>query len=470
MSKKDIRFEGVFTDITDKGYGVCKCPDGRTAFVADALPDEVGTVKVIKEYKSYVIGKVEELKVSSGSRTAPDCTVYRRCGGCIYRHVDYPTELEYKRRHVEEQLKRTAKVTLEVPSPLCGEADEYRNKLLLPVGKRDGELICGFYAPHSHSIIPCDACRLHTPDFAEITKTLLRLLKGKNPYDEATGKGLLRHLYLRKNKNGEFCVTVIVNGKRLPSAEETAELLMEAHPQVISFYVNLNTARTNVVTGPDWIHIKGKKLLTEELCGKKFTMSPAAFFQVNTAMTEKLYATAAEFAEIKAGDTVFDMYCGIGTVGLCVCPKDAYLCGVEIVPAAIDNARQNALLNGRSEEDTRFFACDAAEGFERCRNAFGKQPRVVLLDPPRAGIAPELAATLIEEAPERIVYISCNPSTLARDLALLTEGGYSVKKIATVDMFPRTGHVESVVCLSREKADDYIRISVHTKDLQTKAN
>lgn len=470
MAKKEIRFEGVFTDITDKGFGVCRHPDGRTAFVADALPEERGTVKVIKEYKSYVIGKLEERKVSSPHRVEPDCAVYRRCGGCIYRHMDYGAELEHKRRAVEEQLKRIGGVEIAVPPPISGDSAEYRNKLLLPVGKVNGQLICGFYAPHSHSIIPCEECRLHSPDFAEITAELLKLLQGKSAYDESTGKGLIRHLYLRKNQKGEFCVTVIVNGKRLPSAEEIAESLMESKPAVKSFYVNLNMTRTNTVTGPDWIHIRGEELLSEELCGKKFLMSPAAFFQVNRAMTEKLYAKAAEFADIQAGETVFDMYCGIGSVGLCVCPDDAYLCGVEIVPAAIENARTNAALNGRGEDTARFFACDAAEGFERCENAFGKKPDTVLLDPPRAGLAPQLVKTLIEEAPKKIVYISCNPATLARDIALFTVGGYKVEKVATVDMFPRTGHVESVVCLSREKADDYIRISVHTKDLQTKAN
>jgi len=449
MSKKEWRFEGAFTDISDKGFGVCRAPDGRTAFVADALTGEEGTVKVIKEYKNYVIGKMEELKVASPHRIQPDCTVFRRCGGCIYRHLDYQAELEYKRKGVEEVLKRVGGVSVSVPTPLSGKEKEYRNKLLLPVGKRDGELVCGFYAPHSHSIIPCDKCLLHTDDFSQISAGLLQLLKGKNPYDEATGKGLLRHIYLRRNGKGEFCVTVIVNGKRLPSAEETAELLMARFPQVKSFYVNLNVSRTNNVTGPDWVHIKGEKLLTQELLGKTFKMSPAAFFQVNTEMTEKLYATAAEMADIRKGETVFDMYCGIGTVGLCLCPDGVELCGVEIVPAAIENARQNAILNGRSEKDTKFFACDAAEGFERCYNAFGKKPTTVLLDPPRAGLAPSLTETLIKERPEKIVYISCNPATLARDVALLKDGGYSFADIATVDMFPRTGHVESVVCLTR---------------------
>lgn len=449
MAKKETCFEGVFTDITDKGYGVCRHPDGRTAFVADALPDEVAEVKVIKEYKSYVIGKVESHIKLSPHRIEPDCKVYRRCGGCIYRHMDYNAELEHKRRGVEEQLKRIGGINIDVPTPVSGTPDEYRNKLLLPVGKANGQLICGFYAPHSHSIIPCEQCRLHSPDFAEITAELLKLLQGKSAYDESTGKGLIRHLYLRKNRKGQFCVTVIVNGKRLPSAEEIAECLMTAQPKVVSFYVNLNTARTNTVTGPDWIHIRGEKLLSEELCGKRFLMSPAAFFQVNTEMTEKLYSIAADFADIKEGETVFDMYCGIGTVGLCVCPEDAYLCGVEIVPAAIENARQNAILNGRSEDRARFFACDAAEGFERCENAFGKKPSTVLLDPPRAGIAPQLVQTLIDESPEKIVYISCNPATLARDLNLLTAGGYKAEKVATVDMFPRTGHVETVVLLSQ---------------------
>lgn len=449
MAKNEIRFEAVFTDVTDKGFGVCRAPDGRTVFAAEAITGERGQVKIIKEYKNYMIGKVEELYETSPHRVEVDCAAYRRCGGCVYRHINYETELELKRNGVEEQLRRTGGIDVSVPLPIHGDPNGYRNKLLLPVGKRDGKLFCGFYAQHSHSIVQCDACLLHTRDFAEITDSLLELLKGKNPYDEATGRGLLRHLYLRKNKKGQFCVTVIVNGKGLPRAEEIAAALMTAHPAVVSFYVNLNTARTNTVTGPDWVHVAGESLLEDELCGKRFVMSPASFFQVNTAMTEKLYATAAEFAGIGSEDRVFDMYCGIGTVGLSVCPNEAALCGVEIVHAAIENARINATLNGRDEANTRFFTCDAAEGFQRCRDAFGQNPTVVLLDPPRAGIAPSLAETLIQEAPDRIVYISCNPATLARDAALLVEGGYRVEKVATVDMFPRTGHVESIVSLTR---------------------
>lgn len=449
MAKKEIRFEAEFTDVTDKGFGVCRASDGRTLFAEDALAGERAEVKVIKEYKSYLIGRVEKRLSDSPVRVEPNCGVYRRCGGCVYRHIDYAAELEYKRKSVEEQLRRIGGISAEVPAPISGPAEGYRNKLLLPVGQRDGELVCGFYAAHSHSITPCDDCRLHTPDFGAVTKELLGLLKGKKAYDETTGKGLLRHIYLRKNREGEFCVTVIVNGKGLPRAEDIAEALMERCPQVVSFYVNLNTARTNTVTGPDWIHIRGKQYLSESLLGKRFLMSPASFFQVNTAMTEKLYAKAAEFADIKEGETVFDMYCGIGTVGLCICPDSALLCGVEIVQAAIENARGNASLNGRGEDNARFFTCDAAEGFERCREAFGKSPDTVLLDPPRAGVAPSLVATLIEEAPKKIVYISCNPATLARDIALLVGGGYRVEKLATVDMFPRTGHVETVVSLTR---------------------
>lgn len=450
MSKNNLCFDALFTDVTDKGYGVCRAPDGRAVFVADALTDERASVKIIKEYKSYMIGRVDEFYELSPHRTDPNCDVYKRCGGCVYRHVDYETELELKRRGVCELLKRTLGADIAVPTPIHGNADGYRNKLLLPVGQKDGHLICGFYAAHSHVITECTACKLHTEDFTEVAQTLLRLLDGKKSYDERTGKGLIRHIFLRRNRRGDFAVSVIVNGRSLPNAEGIANALTEACPKVKSFFVNLNTTRGNTVTGPDWIHIKGGTYLEEELLGKTFRISPQSFFQVNTNMAEELFRTAARFADIKAGEVVFDMYCGTGTVGLCVCPDDAMLCGVEIVPQAIENARVNGRLNGRSEENTRFFACDAAEGFSRCHAAFGKKASTVLLDPPRGGVSAELIRLLAEEAPQKIVYISCNPATLARDLSLLTERGYNLADIATVDMFPRTAHVECVVLMTKE--------------------
>jgi len=447
---RNTEFDAVFHDISSEGFGVCTAPDGRTLFASGALPEEKARVKIIKEYKSYLIGRVEELYHPSPYRIEPDCTAYTRCGGCSFRHVDYKEELRFKQSFVKNAFARNAgRTDIEVKFPIHGNPEEYRNKLLLPIAEKDGKLFCGFYAKHSHSVIPCDACKLHTKDFSLIQRDVLALLEGNSVYNEETGKGLLRHLYLRRTREGDFGVCVVINGNALPRVTEIADRLTEKHPQIKSFYVNINKERTNTVTGKDWVLIKGEPTLTDTICGKRFVLSPASFFQVNAEMTEKLFSTAAALADIKDGDTVFDLYCGVGSVGLCICPDSATLCGVEIVPQAVENADLNAFINGRREENTRFFCGDAAKGFAACREAFGKSPRVVLVDPPRAGLSEALIEEIAKVAPEKVVYVSCNPATLARDVKRFSACGYGTNTAYTVDMFPRTVHVESVVCLTR---------------------
>lgn len=455
-SVKNTVFTAVFEDITNEGFGVCRAPDGRATFVPQALPGETALVRIIKEYKSYLIGRMERLVTASPDRIEPDCAVFTRCGGCTYRHISYEAELELKRKSVEALFKRNAGMELSVPTPLHGKPDGYRNKLLLPFAERDGVLYCGFYAKHSHTVVPCERCLLHSDDFGAVASRLVALLQGNSAYDEATGKGLLRHLYIRRTVGGDFGVCLIINGKQLPNGKTIAETLMRDIPAVKSFYININTARTNTVNGKQWQCLSGEETLTDTLCGKRFVLSPAAFFQVNPQMTEVLYSAAAALADIQSGDTVFDLYCGAGTVGLCVCPDGARLCGVEIVPQAVENAVKNAELNGRSAENTRFICGDAAVGFAECRKAFGKKASVVLVDPPRAGLDAALTEAIAAEAPERVVYISCNPATLARDVLRFSENGYSLSSLVTVDMFPRTAHVECVACLTR-RLDDELR-------------
>ena len=450
ITLRNAEFDLSFTDISSEGFGVSRVPDGRTLFAFGALTGEEARVKVIKEYKNYLIGKVEELYKPSPYRIDSDCAAFPRCGGCSFRHLSYEAELEQKRRFVEDVFRRNAGMSeIKVHSPLHGDIEGYRNKLLFPVAEKDGRLYCGFYAHHSHRVIPCDACKLHTEDFGRITEALLEALQGNSVYNEETGKGLLRHIYLRRTRDGLFGVCVIINGNTLKGAELIAESLMSTFPQIKSFYINVNKEHTNTVTGKKWVLVKGEATLTDTILGKSFVLSPASFFQVNPQMTDVLYSTAAALADIKEGDTVFDLYCGVGTVGLCLCPAGVRLCGVEIVPEAIENATYNAILNGRAEENTRFFCGDAAKGFAECKESFGKDPDIVLVDPPRSGLSEELISKLAEVSPQRIVYISCNPATLARDVARFAEKGYNCNEVYTVDMFPRTVHVESVVCLKR---------------------
>ncbi len=441
-------FDAEFTDVSSEGFGVCHAPDGRSCFVAGALCGETARVKIIKEYKNYVIGRTEELYSSSPDRIESDCAVFRRCGGCSFRHINYAAEAEIKRRNVENALRRIGGLDITVKTPLCGNPDGYRNKLLLPLAEKEGRLFCGFFAKHSHSVVECPDCKLHTADFSSIASRMTELLQGNSVYDETKHRGLLRHIFLRRNKKGEFCAAVIINGKKLPKAAAVAAALMADFPAVRSFFVNVNTKKGNTVLGEEWKLISGEELLEETLCGKRFLLSPASFFQVNPDMTEVLYKTAASMADIREGETVFDLYCGVGSVGLCVCPDSASLCGVEIIPQAVENAKRNAELNGIA--NARFICGDATEGFAECKAVFGKNASTVLVDPPRAGLTPELITQIAMASPEKIVYISCNAATLARDLKLFAAQGYTITALQPVDMFPRTLHCEVVTCLSRE--------------------
>ena len=463
-SMKNAVFSATFTDITNEGFGVCHSPDGRAVFVPQALKGEEAEIKIVKEYKSYLIGRIERLLSPSADRIEADCAAFKRCGGCTYRHVDYNAELRIKRDGVKALFRRNAGMDIDIDLPLHGNPNGYRNKLLLPVTEQNGALCCGFYAKHSHTVVPSDFCLLHTDDFGAIVGGLLALLQGNSVYNEETGKGLLRHIYLRRTVSGDFGVCVIINGKELPDAKLIAKALMTGYPAVKSFYVNVNTERTNTVTGAIWQRIAGKETLSDTICGKSFVLSPASFFQVNPEMTNVLYNTAASFADIKAGDTVFDMYCGAGTVGLCVCPDSALLCGVEIVPQAVENARVNAMLNGRADGNTRFFCGDASEGFAQCKEAFGKSADVVLVDPPRSGLDEALIEQIATQEPRKVVYISCNPATLTRDVKRFEARGYRMRKIALVDMFPRTAHVETVVLLSQLKSKDHIKVEIDLTD------
>ena len=466
MKQKNRFYELEITDITSEGFGVSKAPDGKTVFVSLALKGERVRAKIIKEYKSYYIARLEEILKASDYRVEPDCKAFTQCGGCAFRHLDYSAELEAKRRFVESVMKRIGKQELSVSTPLSGEKDAYRNKLMLPAGENGDGLFAGFYARHSHRIVTCEECRLHSEDFTEIAQALLRMmsLRGFRAYDEKSGKGLVRHIYLRRTREGKFCVCVVINGKKLPFAEELASELRERFPAVVSFFVNINTENTNVILGDRFERISGDGRLYDSLLGKRFALSPASFYQVNPEMTEKLYSVAKEFADLKDNEVCLDLYCGAGTVGLCLVNETNKLCGVEIIEEAIENAKLNAEMNGRSQGETLFLAGDARIGIEACKKAFGK-PDVIVVDPPRKGLEAKLIEEICDTCPDRVVYISCNPSTLARDVALFAEKGFLLKKIQAVDLFPRTTHVETVVLLSRKDVHERIRFDVNVEEL-----
>ncbi len=461
-SKKNDICDVVITDINNLGCGVGRV-DGVVTFVAGACTGDELTVKLIKVTSDYNVGKIEKIKKASPYRVDPECIAAKRCGGCVYRYVTYAHELELKRNRVVMSMKK-AGVEVQVGDVIhTGELEGYRNKAQYPVGtvtlgkgpSAKKATAIGFYAEKSHEIIPCvcedGSCKLQPAVFGEIAD-FIRVWMDENKlsaYDEESGKGVVRHLYLRRSETtGEvmLCLVVTAVSDKLYSL---ASAVCSKFECIASLFINVNKGNTNVVLGKEYHLVYGEKKLTDKLCGRTFEISPQSFWQVNRKGAELLYGKAAELGKFKSGERVLDLFCGIGTVGMSVCEPDVKLYGIEIVPEAVENARRNARLNGF--KDAEFICCDASDptAFEsELRRIAADGLDAVILDPPRKGCTPELLALLAELAPKRIVYISCNPDTLARDIAVL-QGSYRCDAVTPVDMFPRTGHCEAVALLSR---------------------
>ena len=462
--KNDIAVMTV-TDINNLGCGVGRI-NGVVTFVSGGCTGDELEVRLIKVTSDYNVGKIEKIIKPSPYRVDPGCSAAKRCGGCVYRYVDYGHEVELKRARVAASMKK-AGLELEVRDVLhTGELDGYRNKAQYPVGEvRFGKgdnarrtTAVGFYAEKSHEIIPCIGedgfCRLQPVIFGEIAD-FVRIYMDENKipaYDELTGKGTVRHLYLRRSETeGEVMVCFVVNGEN-SKMDGLSKAVHNRFPEVSSIYLNINTQNTNVVLGSVWKLLYGKERFTDKLCGRTFEISPQSFWQVNRKAAEMLYSKAAELADIKPGERVLDLFCGIGTVGMSICSTDVKLYGIEIVPEAVENARRNAALNGF--DSAEYICCDASDpdSFENeLRRIAADGLDCVIFDPPRKGCTPELLSLVCELAPKRIVYISCNPDTLARDIALLSHS-YGCESVTPVDMFPRTGHCEAVTLLTRKDA------------------
>ena len=439
------------TDITNQGMGVARL-GGMVVFVQNGCTGDEADVKIIKTAKNYLVGRIENLIVPSPFRCEPGCPVSKRCGGCVYRNVTYEHELELKKRLVEAEFRKNH-LDLTVGFPLHGDPDGYRNKAQYPIGRtKDGKIAIGFYAQKTHEIVDMrENCRLQPEIFGEIVEFTRKFLDENEiePYDELTGKGIIRHLYLRRSETEDRVMVCLVAARKFGKIGAFAERIMAEIPKVVSVWLNINPKSTNVVLGKEYEKIAGGELV-DRILNRKFTISPASFWQVNRKMCEVLYNVAGELADIKTGEKVLDLYCGIGSVGQSICPPGAKLIGVEIVPEAVENARKNAVANGFS--DAEYYCVDATdeEAMGRELERIGGELDVILLDPPRSGCSPELLRKVRKCTTARIVYISCGPDTLARDLYLMKELGYEISGAKTVDLFPRTGHVETVVLLSRE--------------------
>lgn len=458
MKEKNKVYTIKITSVTPEGDGIGRTESGAVVFVPLACSGETVEVKIIKETSNRLIGRIMNITEPSPDRTDPGCPVYRQCGGCSLRHMSYEAEKKLKHAYVTDCLKRIGGFDLTPEFTVSAGCDGYRNKAQYPL-VRDGDRIkLGYYARHSHTVVPHTSCPLQPDCFGRIARDALGLFGDMTVYDEATGKGLLRHLFLRASRSGEVCVMPVINGNPDKRFYGIAAELSKMNPEVTSFFVNVNRERSNLILGRECVHISGKEYLTDTLCGREFRISPLSFWQVNTAAAEMLLYKARELAGIAPGSTVCDLYCGAGTVGLCVTDDTDKLFGIEIVPDAVENAKKNAA--GRETGKTRFVCADSSEGIRMCRSTFGT-PDVILTDPPRRGMSAKVIEDIAGSGAQKLVYISCCPSTLARDAALLARHGYRPEKAAVFDLFPRTSHVETVCLLSKLNTKQNVSIDLN---------
>ncbi len=442
MKKNDI-FEIEITGTTEEGDGVGRA-EGMAVFVPYALLGERVRVLIVKVLKNYAAGKLLDVITPSPSRIKSQCEYFYRCGGCRFWNVDYETELLYKRQKVEDCIRRIAKLGLAVPHVLgAKEQCGYRNKGQFPIS-RDG---IGIYAQHSHRVIDIDKCIIQDKTNPYILKAVRKWMSEYSiePYDEQTGKGCIRHIYTRCGDSG-IMVCIVTNCENLPHSDELVEALIQNVEGLSGVLQNYNNKRTNVVLGTRFRTLWGSDYITDKLGDCTFKLSPLSFYQVNKAQTEVLYSISPEFAGLSGGEIVWDLYCGTGTIGQFMAGSAKKIVGIEVVPQAIANAKENAALNGIKNCE---YHCGTAEAV--APKLIGEKPDVVILDPPRKGCEESLLQTVAKTGAKRIVYVSCKPSTLARDLKILTELGYKAEKLQAVDLFPRTPHIETVVVLTKKK-------------------
>ena len=444
------------------GMGVARI-DGRVVFVHGALRGEKCRVLILKTLKSVAFAKVLEVLEPSSERMESDCPYFPRCGGCTYRHIRYEEELRLKKQRVQDNLSRIggSDVTVE---EILGAQDtlRYRNKAQYPVSK-DGAV--GFYRARTHEVIECEHCLLVRPEADAAAEALREYMQSCHVagYDEKTGRGLIRHLYVRSNAAGESLICVLVNGDKLPKEDRLVALLRDACPKCTGIVLGTNTKKGNVILGDRYRTLWGSDRLEDTLCGKTFRLSVPSFYQVNRVQAERLYAKAIEFAGLTGQETVLDLYCGAGTITLALSDHAKKVLGAEIVPEAIDDARENAARNG--VKNAEFFCGDASDVAKKLARE-NLRPDVITVDPPRKGLAADVVESIAEMQPQRVVYVSCDSATMARDVKRLADLGYTARRACAVDMFPRADHVETVVLLSKGEVDSKkIRVEFSLEDM-----
>ena len=453
-------YTGTVEGYSSEGLGIVSL-DGAVVFVPQAVRGETIDLKITKVMKTAAAGEIVKIHKPSPDRAAPECPYYGQCGGCDFQHLTYPEELRAKRQRVQDALTRLGGADVQVEEILGAKNPlHYRNKSQYPVGA-DGAI--GFYRARSHQVVPVKRCLIQ-PEAADKTAAAVGewMRRYKIPaYDETAGRGLVRHIYVRVNQKGESLCCVVINGKQAPREPELAAYVCAAVPHTVGVLVNSNTKRGNVILGEKYRTLWGQDFLMDTLCGLAFKLSVPSFYQVNRDQAEVLYGRALAYAGLTGTETVVDLYCGIGTITLCLAKRAGRVIGAEIVPAAIRDAEENAARN--HIENAEFFCGDAAEAAARLE-AEGLRPDVITVDPPRKGLAPEVIGSIAAMGPARVVYVSCDPATLGRDVKRFGQLGYRAVRACAVDMFPGTRHVETVVLLSRGIYPQSIEIKVDVGD------
>ena len=439
-------YTGTVEGYSSEGLGIVRL-DGAVVFVPRAIRGEEIDLRITKVMKTAAAGEIVKIHKTSPNRVKPECPYFGQCGGCDFQHMDYSEELWAKRQRVQDAIARLGGSDLQVEEILGAKNPlYYRNKSQYPVGA-DGTI--GFFKARSHKVVKIDRCLIQSEisdRTAEAVRTWMRKYK-ISAYDETTGKGFVRHVYVRVNKKGESLCCIVVNGKQVPREPELAAYVQAAAPKTVGVVLNTNTRKGNVILGDKYRTIWGQDFLMDTLCGLEFKLSVPSFYQVNRDQAEVLYGKALEFAGLTGEETVLDLYCGTGTITLCLAQKAKRAIGAEIVPPAIKDAWENAERNG--VKNVEFFCGDAADIAAKLEKD-GLRPDVITVDPPRKGLAPEVIASVAGMAPQRVVYVSCDAATLGRDIKIFEGFGYKAVRACAVDMFPGTRHVETVVLLQRE--------------------
>lgn len=447
--EKNRDYTVEISGLTGEGLGVARI-EGFTVFVAGALIGEQAEIRIVKILKSYAYGKLLRILKPYSGRVKPSCEVVKKCGGCQLQHMSYESQLQYKTCRVKDAVLRIGGISGVTIHDTIGMDNpwRYRNKAQFPVGM-DGDVNIGFYANRSHEIINTPQCLIQDAINDGVIRTVREYIEeyGISVYNESTGEGIVRHIVIRKAfRTGEVMVCIVINGDSLPSGKALVEMLKENICSLKSVILNINKRKTNVVLGGRNIVLYGEEAIYDYIGEFKFRISPNSFFQVNPIQTEILYSKALEYANLKGDEVVFDAYCGIGTISLFLSKRAKKVYGVEIVPQAIENAKENARLNG--VENAEFITGESERVIPELYDK-GIKADVMVVDPPRKGCDEKLLDVIANMRPERVVYVSCNPATMARDLKYLTERGFEVKEIQPVDMFPQTVHVEAAVLLQR---------------------